>query len=211
MQPNTVQNELFPDVPEADVAAAAARDYVRHISSSITSAEALQQKRKDKGKSVAFDPKKPKRLTIYVASNFPAWQEKYVDLVREAFDATHLSVDEKSLNPKIAKLGEMKKAMPFVQGLKKRLTSGESPSTVFERKLGFDELYVLKEMVPALKKTAGCTAVDLVAVDEGGKTGMTVPVDGDRERQGKKVDKLPPTAEAAVPGNPTFFFQNVDA
>lgn len=116
-------------------------------------------------------------------------------------------MDDKELTPKIAKMGEMKKAMPFVQGLKKRLVGGEKPQTVFDRKLAFDELDTLKEMVSGLKRTTGCRMIDIIAVEEGGKAGTLVNADG----QGERRQTLPPYAEAAVPGNPTFHFENIEA
>lgn len=193
---------MFPDVPEPDPALSATLEYVRATTSSITAAEAQQQKKKDKGKSIIFDPKKPKKLTIFAASSFPAWQEKYIDLVREAFDATHLTVDDKRLTPQIVKFGETKKSMPFVQGLKRRLAAGENPQTVFERKLVFDELATLREMASALTRTVGYLSVSIVAVEAGGKTG--------KDENGVLREDLPSTAESAVPGNPTFLFQNVE-
>lgn len=205
LQPSTIQNELFPSVPAPSPALSAAREYVRSTSSNITSAEAASQKKKDKGKNIGFDPKKAKKLTIFAAAKYPAWQEKYMDLVREAFEGA--SLDDKELNPKIAKMGEMKKAMPFVQGLKKRLVSGEKPQAVFDRKLAFDELDTLNEMVAGLKRTTGCKAIDIIAVEEGGKAGTLV----NAGRQGERREGLPPFAEAAVPGNPTFHFENIEA
>jgi leucyl-tRNA synthetase len=202
-KPSTIQNEIFPEAPASVPALTAAREYVKVTSSNITSAEAAQQKKKDKGKNVAFDPKKPKRLTIFAASKYPAWQDKYIDLVREAFDAVSLTVNEKDLAPRVAKMGEMKKAMPFVQGLKRRLLNKEPPETVFNRKLAFDEVETLKDMVAGLKKTTGCSSVEIVVVNEGGKSGTLV------NGEGGKVEGLPPSAEAAVPGTPTFHFENI--
>ncbi|KAI9852077.1 MAG: cytosolic leucyl tRNA synthetase [Thelocarpon superellum] len=209
-KPSTIQNERFPQAGEADVALTAAREYVRTTSSNITSAEAAQQKKKEKGKNVAFDPKKTKKFTIFAATKYPAWQEKYVDLVREAFDATHLTVDDKALNGKVSKMGEMKKAMPFVQGLKRRLVGGEQAQAVFERKLAFDELRTLQAMAPGLKRTTGCKYITIVAVDEGAKTGHVVDGDGSaHEEPGARMAALPQAAEGAVPGIPTFHFENV--
>jgi leucyl-tRNA synthetase len=95
----------------------------------------------------------------------------------------------------------MKKAMPFVQGLKKRLVqSKEAPEIVFDRKLPFDEFAVLKEMTVNLKKTTGANEIEVVAVDEGGKSGEVVG-------SGEKREGL--LAENAVPGQPTFSFANV--
>ena len=206
---STIQNELFPSVTQPNAALTAAREYVRSTSSSITSAEAAQQKKKDKGKSIAFDPRKPKNLTIFAAAKFPAWQEKYIDLVREAFDATSLTVrDEKALGTRVAALGEMKKAMPFVQGLKKRLVGGETPAIVFERKLAFDELDTLQAMAPGLKRITGCRNIIVVAVDEGAKAGRVIAA-GDQGAQSDRIESLFPVAESAVPGFPSFHFENV--
>ncbi|KFY86661.1 hypothetical protein V498_07428 [Pseudogymnoascus sp. VKM F-4517 (FW-2822)] len=201
-KPATVQQALFPEIPAPDASLSAMREYVRNTASNITSAEAAQQKKKAKGKDISFDPKKPKKLTIFAAKNFPSWQEKYIDLVREVFDPATKAFNDKELTPKISKMGEMKKAMPFVQGLKKRLAGGEKPETVFDRKLAFDESKTLLQMVPGLKKAAGLKIVDIVEVAEGGATGVLLG--------GGEVASLPPPAAGAVPGVPTFHFENVE-
>lgn len=202
-KPSTVQNELFPVVPEPIAALTAAREYVRNTSSNITSAEASQQKKKAKGKDIGYDLKKPKKLTIFAAAKFPAWQEKYIDLVREAWDPVKKGVDDKDLNAKMKSMGDMKKPMPFVQGLKKRLLAGEKADLVFNRKLAFNEIETLKNMVPGLKKAAGLTVVELVEMAEGGKSGKVVGEE-------REIPGLPPNAEQAVPGVPTFHFENVE-
>ncbi len=201
-KPNSIQFAIFPDVAAPDAGLSAMRDYVRNTSSNITSAEAAQQKRKAKGKDINFDPKLPKKLTIFAAMSFPSWQEKYIDLVRDNFDAATRTVNDKAMTPQIAKMGEMKKAMPFVQGLKKRLVTGENPSTVFDRKLAFDEVDTLTKMVAGLKKAAGLKVVDIVEVAEGGASGVLVG--------GGPVESLPQPAVTAVPGVPTFHFENVE-
>jgi leucyl-tRNA synthetase len=202
-KPSTIQNALYPIVPMPVPALTAAREYIRSTASNITSAEASQQKKKAKGKDIGYDLKKPKKLTIFAAAKFPAWQEKYIDLVREEWDPATKSINDKELKGKIAKMGEMKKAMPFVQGLKTRLVAGEKTGVVFDRKLAFDEVATLEKMIPGLKKAAGLSVVEIVSVDEGGKSGIVVGKDG-------KVEGLPPQAEAAVPGVPTFMFENVE-
>lgn len=202
--PTTIQTALWPQVLPPNPALTAARDYVRATTSAITSAEASQQKRKEKGKSIAFDPKLPKKLTIFCASTFPAWQQKYIDLARAAFDG--ITLNDKPLAPQIAKMGEMKKAMPFVQALKKRLDRGEEAQTVFERKLAFDEVGTLREMRKGLKRTTGCVVVEIVAVEEGGKGGVVV---GENREEAERREGLPGMAESAVPGGPAFHFENV--
>ena len=205
----TIQNALWPTVPAPDPSLTAAREYVRATSSNITSAEAAQQKRKDKGKSTSFDPKKPKKLSIFFAASFPAWQDEYIALVRENFDALKVSVNEKVVGETLKAKGgsEMKKAMPFVQGLKKRLYAGEKQEVVFERKLPFVEAEVLGEMVKGLKRTTGCKVIEVVEVEgeEGERKGKVIAGDGVGERK----ETLPPAAGSAVPGSPSFHFENV--
>ena len=156
---------------------------------------------------MAFDPKLPKKLFIFAAAAYPAWQEKYIDLVRTSFDSVTLSVNDKALGAQIAKMGEMKKAMPFVQALKRRLLAGEKADAVFERKLGFDELDVLEQMQAGLRKTTGCREVEIVVVEEGGKSGKVVGGD----QNGEKRETLPVAAQGAFPGAPGFHFENVTA
>lgn len=88
--------------------------------------------------------------------------------------------------------------MPFIQILKKRLDAGEEPTEVFERRLPFNEVDTLKETIPSLKQTIPkLQAVDIIPGGEGA-------VDGGRA-------DLPPSAKAATPGNPTFYFENISA
>lgn len=200
----SIQYATFPEVDEVDSALSAKREYVRNTASNINSAEGQQLKRKLKGKETAFDPKKPKKLTIYMSETFPAWQAKYLELLKEMWDPATNSTNDKELNAKIGKMGEMKKAMPFVQGLKRRLQSGEAASVVLEQKLAFDEKQTLQQMVPSLKRGAGLADIELLAVEEGGKKGTSM-------LDGKTVEINNVLAENAVPGLPTFVFENIEA
>lgn len=97
--------------------------------------------------------------------------------------------------------------MPFINNLKRRLDNGEAADAVLDRKLPFDELETLRVMVPGLKQTIRhCVQVEIISVDEGGKTGIVVNEDGS---QGEKKTELPGVAESAVPGSPSFSFENV--
>lgn len=140
-EPTSIQFAQFPEVPAANLSLSAAREYVKMTASSINSAEGAQLKKMAKGKQSDFDPKKPKKLTIFITDSFPSWQAKYLDLLKEVWDpATNTQkIDDKALNGRIGKMGEMKKAMPFVQALKKRLRDGEPADVVLNRKLAFDE------------------------------------------------------------------------
>ncbi|KAK0665384.1 putative leucyl-tRNA synthetase, cytoplasmic [Cercophora samala] len=201
----SIQFARWPEVPASDAALTAAREYVRQTSSNINSAEASQLKKMAKGRQSDFDPKKPKKLTIFLTEDFPTWQAKYIELLKEVWDPATNSqkIDDKELNGRIGKMGEMKKAMPFVQALKKRLRDGEPASAVLERKLAFDEKKTLLAMVPGLKRAAGLESVQIVAVQEGSKQGK------DLTAGGEEVEVTAPVAEAALPGQPSFFFTNV--
>ncbi|KAJ9621978.1 cytosolic leucyl tRNA synthetase [Taxawa tesnikishii (nom. ined.)] len=189
-KPLTVQNALFPEVPAS-------------MSEFDAALEAFA-----KGKSVSYDPKKEKKLTIYCALNYPSWQEKYVEIVRESFNG--MSLDMKAISKKIDK-AESKKAMPFVQSLKKSLESGAPTEEVFGRKLKFDETEVLKEMAPGIKQSVQkCVVVEIIKVEEGGKRGEVVGGVGDI-KVGEQRAELPPQAENAVPNAPTFFLENLSA
>ena len=201
---STIQVAKFPKLPAVNPSLSAKREYVRNTASNVNSAEGLQLKKKAKGKETSFDPKRPKKLTIFMTDKFPAWQAKYVELLKEMWDPKTKSVNDKELNGKIGKMGEMKKAMPFVQSLKKRLQSGEPAEAVLEQKLAFDEKETLSQMQAGLTRAAGLVACDVLAVEDGGKKGVNL-VDG------KTVEVSAPNAENAVPGVPTFFFENVDA
>ncbi|KAI0011390.1 leucyl-tRNA synthetase [Xylariaceae sp. FL0662B] len=185
---DSIQNARYPEATPGDPAITAARNYLRNVSSNITAAEGQQAKKLAKGKAAVFDPKQPKRLTIFVADSFPAWQDKCIDLVARDYEANG-TVDTKGLTKHIDKQ-DMKKAMPFVQALKKRLDAGEKPKDVFDRRLPFDELATLTEIIPSLKQTIPkLQTVDITTTGQG--------------------KDLPSMAAAATPGNPTFYFENI--
>lgn len=101
-------------------------------------------------------------------------------------------------------MGEAKKAMPFVKQLQKRLEGGEDASIVLERKLGFDEQAILLDMIAGLKRTTGFSKIVVIYVAEGSKKGKDL-TDG-----GKEVDISSPVADNAVPGQPSFLFENYE-
>jgi leucyl-tRNA synthetase len=203
---DSVQNALFPEVPDQQPNLTAARDYVRNTSSNITSAEGAQLKKMQKGKQTSYDPKKDKKLSIFCARKYPSWQDGIIDIVRQNF--ADMKLDVSAVSKAIPK-AESKKAMPFVQVLKKSLETGIEPSTVFERKLAFDEPKVLLEMVAGLQQIVQkCAIVEVVVVEDEGKKG-TVAGGSDGVKVGEERTTLPQSAENAVPGQPTFFFENV--
>ncbi|KAI0428575.1 leucyl-tRNA synthetase [Xylaria sp. FL1042] len=181
---DSIHNALYPEAPAADAVLSAIFSYVRSVTSSITAAEGNQIKKLSKGKTASYDPKEPKRLTISVAKSFPDWQEKSIDLLAKQYESTG-AIDVKDLTKQIDKK-DIKKVMPFLQTLKKRLDSGEKADDVFSRRLPFDEVETLKEIVPNLKQTVPKLEAVEVTLVEGETEGKT-----------------------ATPGNPTFMFENI--
>ena len=205
-EPKTVQLARWPEVPAADPKLSAARAYVLTTQSNVTSAESAQLKKLAKGKQTNFDPKKPKKLTIFSTASFPKWQTQCIEILKETWDVktNTQSCTDKELSGRIAKLGKVKDAMPFTQRLKKRLRDGEPASVVMERQLAFDEPKTLVLMVPGLKRAAGLADVSVIEVSEDTKKGTDL-------LKGSEVDITAQVAEQAVPGQPTFFFENVEA
>lgn len=117
-------------------------------------------------------------------------------------------LDIKAISKSIDK-SESKKAMPFINGLKRRLDNGEPKDVVLNRELAFDQLTTLRAMVPGLKQTIQkCVDVEIISVAEGGKEGFVVKEDGS---QGEQKTELSPAAASAEPGSPSFAFENVEA
>jgi leucyl-tRNA synthetase len=101
-------------------------EYMRGVVDSMRSAEAVLSKRKGKAKvaGAPFDPSKPKSARVYVATEFPEWQNKGVELVRDSWNEQDGTIDDAKLRQALdaAGLSKDKKAMPFCQSFKVSLT-----------------------------------------------------------------------------------------
>lgn len=95
--------------------------------------------------------------------------------------------------------------MPFVKQLQKRLEAGEDAAVVLNRKLAFDEQATLLNMVAGLKRTTGFGKIVVVKVAEGSQKGV------DLTESGKEVEVEAQFADSAVPGAPSFKFENYEA
>lgn len=204
---STVQNASFPKITQPiDRSLSASLEYLRDTQRSIREVEGANLKKK-KGKGPVFDPKKPSKLTLYVAESFPEWQEGYIDLVRDSFQ--NMSLDfTPEFRQKVSKLGDVKRGMQFVNHLKMRLTqNGESSDTVFNRKLLFDEVKTLESVFSVLEKAPAATLIEKVQVV---LINPKEPTKGKDVISGESVDV--PTGKAisdAVPGNPGITIVNL--
>lgn len=119
----SVQSAPFPRASAPhDAAVVAQLHYMQGVVDSLRSAEAQQAKKKGKGKATSYDPSRPKAARIYVASEFPEWQTRCVEVVEKIYDEQTKTVDDAALKKEMIDSGLVKdkKAMPFVQGFKVR-------------------------------------------------------------------------------------------
>jgi leucyl-tRNA synthetase len=122
----SVQNAPFPRASgQTDPAVLAQLDYMRSAVDSIRSAEAMASKKKGKGKASAYDPSKPKRVRIYVASVYPDWQNDSVEVVRSAWDEKSNTFDDVKMRKGLDERGMIKdkRVMPYCQTFKVSYTT----------------------------------------------------------------------------------------
>ncbi|KAJ2591429.1 cytosolic leucyl tRNA synthetase [Coemansia sp. RSA 1722] len=194
---SSIMNERWPsDLPsEPNHTLAAAGNYARDIVHSVRDAEAVLQKRaKKKGaKADEFNPASPKTIDVFVAHEFPEWQDNVIAVLKDNFDPATCKFDDKQI---IATLGQRgilkqnKKAMPFAQEIKKRV-SLTGPS-VLDRALAFNEIEILTDLVPYIKNSMGYEDVNIVDLS-------TSPELSSAQSR---------AAECAVPGEPGFLIAN---
>lgn len=198
----SVQDAAFPRAATpVSKALSDAIDYVRQLARSVRESEASVLKSK-KGKS-EVDGSKPAALTLYVSTSFPEWQDNYIEVVRDLFEKQSLD-DNKAIREKVGK--DMKRAMPFISLLKQRLRA-ESPEVVFNRKLTFDEVDVVKSVLDNIAKsstTLNFEQVDVIEFRNGEAKGKNIVLGEEVEitLKGKIV-------EAAVPGEPGIHIRNL--
>ena len=135
--PKSVQLALWPTPTQpVDRTIIEAGQYMKGIIKTIRDAEVtlLKMMNKTKGKKggdAPFDPKKPKSVRIYVATTFPEWQDKCVQVVKEAYSEEADKVDDAKIRELLTQRGLIKdkRAMPFVQAFKVCLVSSRRPFT----------------------------------------------------------------------------------
>lgn len=193
-------------IPETAVSneLSSALSYTRSLQRSIRESEGLALKKKKGGKT-DVDKEKECLLTIYVCSSFPEWQQKYVDVTKKLYEEGKL--DDMKLVKEHIDGKDMKRAMPFINELKKQLAV-EKADEVFNRELLFDEIDVVKQAIESIKKapaTINVSSVQIVAFANGSKTGKDVITEKDVEipQKIKSIDN-------AVPGQPAVLIKNIE-
>lgn len=101
------------------------RGMIKMIRDAETSLIRLMTKNKGKkGGEPSFDPKKPKSVRIYVATQFPQWQDQCVQIIKDAYAEEADKVDDAKVKALLLEQGliKEKRAMPFIQAFKVLLT-----------------------------------------------------------------------------------------
>ncbi|KAL9934387.1 hypothetical protein V8E36_006843 [Tilletia maclaganii] len=201
----SIQTAAWPKPTQAvDKTIADAAAYVRGQTKTIRDAEILISKRKAKGKDVGtkYEERKPKEVRIFVAKNFPSWQNAVVSALREYTDAEG-KADDVKIREALAAQGLLKdkKVMPFLVTLKKRVAEFGA-ETALNRLLPFNETETLQAASSYLKRTLGFREVHLESAEE--SLAKADELEG-KDGFDRKV------VEAAEPGAPSFAFYNVSA
>ncbi|RXW20600.1 hypothetical protein EST38_g5264 [Candolleomyces aberdarensis] len=142
-EPKSIQHALWPTpFKPVDPTITAAGLYMRGTIKTIRDAETnlprmLQKAAKGKKvntDSAPFDLKKPNSVKIYVAKEFPEWQNTAVQTVKDAYDEKEDNVDDAKVRQLLVENGLIndKRVMPFIQAFKKRMAQ-YGAQTAFQR------------------------------------------------------------------------------
>lgn len=180
-----------------------ALEYIRNLARSIREAEGNVLKKKKGGKPSEVDVTKPAKVTVFVSSSFPEWQDSYIALVEELFKSQSLE-DNSIIKQRVGK--DMKRAMPFISLIKQRLLT-EDPETIFNRKLTFNEIDILTQVLDNIKKATysiDVKEIEVISFNPGSKVGTNVLTGEDYQITitGKVID-------SAVPGEPGILIKNI--
>ena len=152
--PSSIQLALWPTPTKPiDRALLEAATYMRGTTKTMRDAETalvkMLSKTQGKGKKddrAMFDPRKPKTVSVYVATAFPEWQDVCVQAVKEAYVKEEDRVDDVKVREVLMEKGLIKdkRAMPFVQAFKVRIAAfclkSEGPNFFSHRRNGCSSL-----------------------------------------------------------------------
>ncbi|KAI9292380.1 leucine-tRNA ligase [Neoconidiobolus thromboides FSU 785] len=171
-------------------------EYLRKTIKKVRDQEITSQKKGKKGKAaVAFDPSKPKSLTLYIASTFPDWQEKVIGIQKQYYNESTKTFDDVALRQALteAKLMADKKVMPFVNEIKKRVIA--NGSNAFNRALTFDEENTIRRNESYIKRNLGYQELQIVVLPN--------------HPDAAYFENLPNAAQTSLPGEPSAALVNL--
>lgn len=95
--------------------------FIRNLLSAIRSSEERLAARRAKGKSALSAPSTQRKITIFVASKFPEWHTKVIDILKECYDMQKKAFNGKEMglvNAAGFNLKKDKKIMPLISATK---------------------------------------------------------------------------------------------
>ncbi|KAJ2292610.1 cytosolic leucyl tRNA synthetase [Coemansia sp. RSA 355] len=187
--PDSIMDARWPtDLPsDPDYVTIAIGDYIRKVVKSARDTEAALQRRTKKTEH-SHNSNTSKTLDIFVAQEFPKWQEEVIAVLKTGYDSANKKFDKKKILAELSTSGALqnKKVMPFAQKMQQQV--GQFSVKALHRAVEFSETSVLSDIQNYLKSTLGYTAVNVVNL------ASCVNLD---PKQAK-------AAESAVPGKPSF-------
>ncbi|KAJ2823685.1 cytosolic leucyl tRNA synthetase, partial [Coemansia erecta] len=182
------------DLPsEPDHAPMAIGEYIRKVVQSVRDTETAWQRRSKKSGLVEADSGESKVLEIFVAHEFPAWQEEVIAVLKASLDNVSGKFDKQQILTALGASGMLKnkKAMPFAQ--KMRQQAEQFGAKVLDRATQFNETSVLDEIQGYLKNTLGYSTINIVQLES------CTNLDQKQIR----------AAASAVPGRPSFIITTI--
>ena len=176
-KPGTVLTAGYPEVPEPDEIYLAMGAYLRKTTHDLRLS--MINDKTAKGAQSG---------EIFIALNFPEWQENAIEVLRRHWDAdskTFTISDDKLVSEVRQGAKPHKKLIPFAMELRKKCLEHGSIK-LLNRKLEFNEVEVLDEHLGYIQSTFGLENLRLTALE--------TPAEGN-----VKMD-------AALPGQPTIHF-----
>ena len=204
----SIQNALFPEpssTPSADRKRLIKEiAYIRDVARSIRETEGQLLKKKKKGP--VFDAKKPSKLTVYLALQFPEWQAPYIDLISAKLDSLDFKDMTSDFKKDVSKLGDPKRGMQLVNTLRLQiLAEPETSGDILGRDIGFDEPKVLKAAFDTIKLAAmatNVTEVQVIVIDNGKGSDLLTNADVELTNTKPQLD--------ATPGRPGISIVNLE-
>lgn len=169
-KPNSIMVTRWPVVGSVDEIILASDDYlvktIHQLRISLQSVINLEQK-KAKKQDINV-PTKITSLDLYVAANFPEWQEQLVSTLKECYnDSTKSFCEDDLLIKQIASTFDLKregkKFMPFLMEMKKQVESNGPKA--FNRLLPFSEYKILMDNIEYIKSEITVTNFNVISVD----------------------------------------------
>lgn len=186
---------------EIDESVLAAHDFVQQTVAEMRKALHAEMNPK---KKPAQPPAQPTTAEIFVAAEYPAWQEQVMAVVSQHYhpETNSFSADSElvaavsAISAAAGATGKklQKTLIAFIMDLKKRVLADRSLRCVQEsRNTPFDQMAVLEDNLQYITKSLGLTSISAVPHKDAA---------GVADEESPRAKK----AEAAIPGQPTFSF-----